>query len=1821
MTRFSLASLICLCMLTVGVGNVWGAVYSLTPDKTSTGSSSTTYITTLTEFTYANPTGSSITWKMNQWNPSNMQIKTNQSSATSEFRFYNSSAFAGKITKVVMTFSALTLSNTTTTGFQFLGGSSAVTSTSGGADGTWNSTAKTITWTPATSTNYTYFAFYQNGKKATGTNKLATSNAIVIYYLTKVALDKNGGTKDGVAYFDDNATAASTATGYTFSAATRSGSYACKGYYTAASGGTKVLNADGTFASATVSGYITSGEWTYAGGTLKLYAQWESAGTSVSLTKAGETNGTISLSPASSVTTTGAAGAVTVTATPEAGYYLSNLTATNPATGTASVTGSGNTRTVTYSSGANGSSTITATFSPIWQLRGDFNSWGATDPLTTYSAGVATVTKTLDAMTKYEFKMYNAQEAAYYKNIGKIITDISGWGYTSGDGANTFLYTGPAGTYTFKFTLEGKLLQVQYPEVVHPAAGYAYFQKQDSWTGFKAYIYTSDDNRMSDWDGSPAVTNTTNICGTTYYYCALTTDFNNVIFRDNGSNQWKAITTTGYSGKYCGDDYSASPQTWKTFGTYSLNFAGNGNTSGSMTNLTGQCPNSNIVLAANAFAKTDHTFTGWIANVNVKNSSGTTITAGTLITNESTIQITQNTILTAQWTHNPELTVSKSSIAFGSKKVDGSYTETFTVSGSYLKGNIGIAVSGTNNAMFTVSSSTLTPSDGSVATTTITVTYSPTTAASHSATITISSTGVSNKTISLTGTGQYQDTYIDNIWNQSVAVQTGSYTRPSISDQDDNDQTDCQHLHYHFVGWITKAKYDAGTTIDAGDIQATGSVNASNATFYAVWAKADAGGGEEAYNKVTSTEGITSDGRYLIVYDTDGAVFNGNLSSLDAGENVVSATCSDGVIAVTDDNRTTLANAEFTIDITNKYIVSHSGKYINQASYANGLSSNDDATEVHSISINGSENFVVEGTGVSGSSYVSLRFNSTTGSSNYRFRFYKTGQQAIQLYKYDAGVTYTDYIASCGAEYNITLDKNGGTTDGSAVVTANATTLSNLVAPTWTGHDVDYYMVASADNSTKIAEANGALAAGVTSGTPWTDSNGKWVKGGDATIYAKWKYAEYEIAYYDQGGSAFSGVHGDGYPTTHTYNTATTLVNPTKNGYNFAGWYTASDCSTGLVTSLGATAYTSGPINLYAKWTLKTYDVTWVVNGTTVATQTSVTYGTTYEDLSSTPSNPADNALADCGSDKFIGWVTAEYTAEGGTKALQYDPYAVTNSTTIDDTHHTFYAMFAKESGTAFTLDGANGSTQELLIYATVNGDNYYATGDVNGSGKLERLRPDDVGTPGTYVFTKTGTGTYSIKLKGSSKYIAYDTKTDLAKVNDPYIWTISASNHGSWRVASGTSGRALIYSHSIAFGGYATSNITSTPASYWDLELGTSNLTNYRTGCCSETITLTVSDATSGAGGTVAMKWNNASKSSGAEVSTCSTGTLVVDVTANPSYTLTAITIAGTNKTITIDPADLTTGLPSTSKMTYTVTVPSLATGTLTITPTFTRTYSVTYNLDGGETAGSTAVVNYQSGATVTLVTPDPTRSGYNFTGWTVTKDGGGNVSVSAGKFTMPTDNVTATAGWAAKTLSSISVAPTTAEVYVGQYVQIPVTYDPADILTKGYTLVSTPGYCVTTGSTNTTLKITGGRGGVTITSTQVETVSIKATADNTKTASVTVTVKPLPVDHFVDLVHGETFADQAASIVDNNLSTAYTAPGHADVDAPLEGNDCEKQHLHLVGWIESEWANAHLTATMSEITSAEDNEHNPLFFEVYAPMNVSGRTYYAVWGKEVTP
>ena len=137
-----------------------------------------------------------------------------------------------------------------------------------------------------------------NLSRASATKKNFFLKTLTVTYLTAITLDKNGGSANGSVKYDHDASSYATSS---FTAVTRDG-YTCTGYWTASSGGTKILNANGTLAGAsitvnTVPYTSSSTKWAYAGKALTLYAQWESAGTSVSLSKGAETNGSISLTP------------------------------------------------------------------------------------------------------------------------------------------------------------------------------------------------------------------------------------------------------------------------------------------------------------------------------------------------------------------------------------------------------------------------------------------------------------------------------------------------------------------------------------------------------------------------------------------------------------------------------------------------------------------------------------------------------------------------------------------------------------------------------------------------------------------------------------------------------------------------------------------------------------------------------------------------------------------------------------------------------------------------------------------------------------------------------------------------------------------------------------------------------------------------------------------------------------------------------------------------------------------------------------------------------------------------------------------------------------------------------------------------------------------------------------------------------------------------------------------------------------------------------------------------------------------------------------
>lgn len=272
------------------------------------------------------------------------------------------------------------------------------------------------------------------------------------------------------------------------------------------------------------------------------------------------------------------------------------------------------------------------------------------------------------------------------------------------------------------------------------------------------------------------------------------------------------------------------------------------------------------------------------------------------------------------------------------------------------------------------------------------------------------------------------------------------------------------------------------------------------------------------------------------------------------------------------------------------------------------------------------------------------------------------------------------------------------------------------------------------------------------------------------TLYAKWTANQYTITYKDQGGSNFSGTHESGYPTTHTYGTATTLKTASKTGYTFEGWYKESAC-TNKVTSLGATAYTAN-ITLYAKLTPKTYAITLNANGGASNGSATATYN----------SNSVTNATYPT-RDHYE--CTGYYTAtSGGTLVLNTDGtlaknvsgYTDANGNWIKDDDATLHAQWtinqytitygvcAESRHGAIQLgDGTivtESATSEPIDHgtpvrftATPESNDYKIEGwysDANCANKIQ-----DAGTNSEYTFTLTDYTTVYVKFADATEVMS----------------------------------------------------------------------------------------------------------------------------------------------------------------------------------------------------------------------------------------------------------------------------------------------------------------------------------------------------------------------------------------------------------------------------------------------------------------------------------
>ena len=243
-------------------------------------------------------------------------------------------------------------------------------------------------------------------------------------------------------------------------------------------------------------------------------------------------------------------------------------------------------------------------------------------------------------------------------------------------------------------------------------------------------------------------------------------------------------------------------------------------------------------------------------------------------------------ILETAESNTPTLVASESALDFGSVENNTSKDLTFKLSGTKLTADATLSVAGD---YFTVTPTSVTQNDGTIAETDVTVSYKPTAVGLHTATLTISSTGAEAKTITLTG--KSANTYTV-AWNVNGNVYTGGTPTTNVLDGEKVTvlPTTPENINGKaFVGW-TSTEISGESASEPTDLFATvenAPVVSANTTYYAVYANKKVG--SEYWKKVTAANvNSEGEGEYALL-TPDGHAFNGEINTSGHGLSTVDA--------------------------------------------------------------------------------------------------------------------------------------------------------------------------------------------------------------------------------------------------------------------------------------------------------------------------------------------------------------------------------------------------------------------------------------------------------------------------------------------------------------------------------------------------------------------------------------------------------------------------------------------------------------------------------------------------------------------------------------------------------------------------------------------------------------------------------------------------------------------------------------------------------------------------------------------------------------------
>ena len=272
-------------------------------------------------------------------------------------------------------------------------------------------------------------------------------------------------------------------------------------------------------------------------------------------------------------------------------------------------------------------------------------------------------------------------------------------------------------------------------------------------------------------------------------------------------------------------------------------------------------------------------------------------------------------------------------------------------------------------------------------------------------------------------------------------------------------------------------------------------------------------------------------------------------------------------------------------------------------------------------------------------------------------------------------------------------------------------------------------------------------------GTATVTVTGKGNYTGTKSINFTIVYKTYTITLDNQsatsaGTTILYGRYADGIYLDSAYSkkmttSANHITKPSKTGYTFGGYYTATNGggtqlinASGNITSSFTNTLYNNNVTLYAKWSVNNYTVTFNANGGSVSTASkSVTYGSTYGNLPT----PTRNGYT------FIGWFTGNATRDSS-KAYKDHPMLY-----YSDTYSDLYNAFGYNEKSLYDHYLSYGKSEGRRISQYISSDTVAITSNTT-------LYAGWYPNPSTYTITYYGNGGSSAQYGTSwSNTATYD--------------------------------------------------------------------------------------------------------------------------------------------------------------------------------------------------------------------------------------------------------------------------------------------------------------------------------------------------------------------------------------------------------------------------------------------------------------------------------